>query len=309
MKNAILIIGLWACAFICQAQQDAQYSQFMFNKMYFNPAYAGTKSHLCMSAIYRKQWLGIKRAPQTATFNIDGGVWNNRLGLGMSISYDQIGFSDRLSVETNYAYIIRFKNESFLSLGLRGSIHYTQIRWDEAELLEDFDDAIPLQTGQEVLPNFGAGVYYQAKKWYLGFSVPHIFRNRGSIGGNYVGGVEPKFTQHYYLMGGFMFKLAKNIQIQQNLLMKYVVGAPLGIDINLSFVFYEKILVGVTYRVGSSIDALVQWQITPQLRIAAAYDFSITELQRYNSGSIEAMVSYCFVKQGDKRAIFNERFF
>ncbi len=311
MKKYPLLLFCILLVYASAAQQDRQYTQFMFNKMGFNPAYAGTKSVLCLSGIYRKQWIGIERAPQSATLNVHAAVWKKRLGLGLTVSYDQIGFADRVSIESNYAYIIRFKNESFLSIGLRASAYYTQIRWEEADLIDSFDPSIPQTTSSRILPNFGAGIYYQTKNFYAGFSVPHIFKNQGDFNIAFNGTVEPDFTQHYYLMGGFIFKIAKNVQIQQNLLLKYVVNAPLSTDINLSFVFFQKVLFGITYRVGASVDAMLQWQITPQLRIAAAYDFSITELYRYNSGSIEAMVAYCFVKsdKNSKRGLFNERFF
>lgn len=297
--------------YCCYAQQDAQYTQFMFNKMFFNPAYAGTKSALHLSGIYRKQWLGIKRAPQTATFNAHGAVFKRRVGLGLSVSYDEIGFSDRVSIETNYSYILRFKNNSFLSIGLRGAIYYTQIRWDEADLIDEVDASIPQMATSKLLPNFGAGVYYQSKHWYLGISVPHIFRNQGDFNIAFNGVVEPEFTQHYFLMGGMSFNISPKVQVQQNLLVKYVVNAPLAMDINLSFVFVKKLLLGVTYRIGASVDAVLQWQISPQLRVAMAYDFSVTDLQQYNSGSIEAMISYHFIKQNadGNRGIFNERFF
>lgn len=313
MKNIVLIGCITLlCLGKLAAQQDIQYTQFMFNKLNFNPAYAGSKSALCLSAIYRKQWLGIARAPETGTFNAHGAVWNKRLGLGLSVSYDRIGFAERISFESNYSYIIRFKDHSFLSMGLRGSAYYTQIRWDEADLIDNVDNAIPGGSVSRILPNFGAGIYYQSKHWYLGFSVPHIFVNEGDFNIAVNGTIEPDFTQHYYLMGGFTFDLSENVQIQQNILMKYVVNAPLAVDFNLSFVFSRRVLLGLTYRVGASIDAILQWQITPQLRIAAAYDFSVTQLQTYNSGSVEAMITYCFVKGTNadiNREIFNERFF
>jgi type IX secretion system PorP/SprF family membrane protein len=307
----LLVVGCWNWA---TAQQDFQYTQFMFNKMNFNPAYAGTKGAWCLSAIYRKQWFGIERAPQTATFNAHGAVAKKRVGLGLSVNYDQIGFSDRISIETNYSYIIPFnENKSFLSIGLRGGMYYRQIRWDEADLIDQDDASIPMSASSQIVPNFGAGIYYQSQSWYVGLSVPHIFENRGDFNIQASNGiVEPDFTQHYYAMGGFMFDLAENVQVQQNLMLKYVVNAPLSADINVSFVFAERVLLGVTYRVGASIDAVLQWHISKQLKIAAAYDFSITQLQRYNSGSIEAMISYCFVKQNEKNGdwnLGNHRFF
>jgi len=307
-----LILSLCVCllSFNSQGQQDLQYTQFMFNKLNFNPAYAGSKSSFYLSAIYRKQWIGINRAPQTVTLNGHGAVLENRLGLGLSLTYDEIGFSNRVSIESSYAYIIRFKNKSFFSLGLRGSIYYSQIRWDQADLIDNFDVAIPQSMTSTILPNFGAGAYYETKSFYVGLSVPHIFVNEGDFeipASN--GTVEPDFTQHYYLMGGFTFDLSEKVQIQQNFLLKYVVNAPMAIDINLSFVFLRRILFGVTYRVGSSISAIVQIQATPQLGIAAAYDYSTNALKEHNSGTIEAMLSYWFVKNKNIDELYNERFF
>lgn len=290
-----------------QAQQAAHYTQFMFNKIYYNPAYAGSKSAWCLAALYRKQWIGIERAPETATLNAHGTVWKRRLGLGLSLTYDQIGFTDKVDIETNYAYIIRFKKGNFLSLGLRGSISYMQIRWDEANPTQDFDNSIPGAVTSKVLPNFGAGVYYQAKHWYAGFSVPHLFQNRLDFTTNTNTNIEPKLKQHYYLMGGLSFDIAKNIQIQPNVLFKYVANAPIDMDLNLSFVFFQKILAGISYRLGDSIDAMIQWRVAPQLQIAFAYDFSITPLQQYNAGTLEVMAEYCFLKKADK--VNNPRFF
>jgi type IX secretion system PorP/SprF family membrane protein len=299
MTKYIFAFAFLSFAFFAEAQQSIQYTQFMFNKLQFNPAYAGTKGHFALAAFYRKQWLGIQRAPQSATFNAHGSVLNKRLGLGLSLSYDQIGFSNRVSIETNYSYIIRFKDRSFLSLGLRGSAYYNQIRWEEADMIDQFDAAIPQSSTSTILPNFGAGVYYQARQWYVGLSVPHIFRNQGDFNITANGIVEPEFTQHYFLTGGFMFRIAKNIDIQQNLLLKYVVNAPLSTDINLSLVFFDKILFGLTYRIGDSMDAILQWQISNRLRIAVAYDFSVSAIQQYNSGSIEAMIGYQFAPPGE----------
>ncbi len=294
MIKYLLSITLVVFVLPAFAQQGMQYTQFMFNKLQFNPAYAGTKGHFALSAIYRKQWLGIDRAPQSATLNAHGALLDKKLGLGLSLSYDQIGFSNRVNIETNYSYIIPFKNRSFLSLGIRGAAYYNQIRWEDADMIDQFDAAIPLSSTSSILPNFGAGVYYQSRRWYLGVSVPHIFRNQGDFNIASNGVVEPEFTQHYYMMTGVVFPIAKNVQIQQNLLLKYVVNAPLATDINMSVVFHDKILLGLTYRVGDSIDAMLQWQINNRLRIAIAYDFSVTQLQQYNSGSIEAMIGYQF---------------
>jgi type IX secretion system PorP/SprF family membrane protein len=308
LRNSLLIIFVLLAYTNSQAQQDAQYTQFMFNKLYFNPAYAGVKKAVCMSCLYRKQWIGIERAPQTATFNVHGSVWKNRVGLGLSVTYDQIGFSDKIDFETSYSYIIRFKDESFLSIGLRGSVSWMQIRWDQANPTQVNDSSIPAGgVTSKVLPNFGAGLFYQSKHWYAGFSVPHIFQNTLEFSQNGNSSIEPVLKQHYFMMAGLSFNLSKNIEIQPNVMFKYVVNAPFDMDINLSFVFFQKIMVGVTYRLGDSVDALVKWRIAPTIQIGFAYDFTITKLQKYNVGSIEVMVEYCFLKKAEK--VHNPRFF
>lgn len=296
-----------SCSSMIWGQQDPQYSQFMFNKMYFNPAYAGSQDAFCLSAIYRHQWIGIAGAPQTATLLGHGAVLKNKLGLGMSITYDQIGFTNRMDVETNYAYRILFKNNSFLSIGLRGSIYYLQIRWDQAKPVDVADNTIPGASMSKIFPNFGAGVYYQAKNFYLGFSVPHIFRNRIEFTDNINATIEPTIQQHYFGMGGMSFDLNPNVSLQTNILCKYVAGAPFDMDLNVSVVFLKKLLVGLTYRLGDSVDALVRWRITSNFQLAFAYDFSVSQLQRFNAGSVEAMLQYNFYKKIDK--VHNPRFF
>jgi type IX secretion system PorP/SprF family membrane protein len=186
-----------------------------------------------------------------------------------------------------------------------------QIRWDEANPTQAFDNSIPGGVTSKLLPNFGAGVYYQAQHWYAGFSIPHIFENKLDFslnaGGNSSIDIEPRLKQHYYLMGGLSFDIAKKVQIQPNLLFKYVGNAPLDLDLNLSFVFFEKVLAGVTYRLGDSFDVLIQWKVAPQLQIAFAYDITVTQLQQYNAGTIEVMMEYCFLKKTEK--VNNPRFF
>lgn len=291
-----------------QAQQDAQYTQFMFNKLYFNPAYAGSKKFLCLNGLYRKQWIGIDRAPQSATLQGHGAVWKKRIGLGVSIDYDQIGFTDNINLATNYSYIIRFRRGDFLSLGLRASLSYLQIRWGEANPSQGNDQAIPSSgLNSTLMPNFGAGVYYESKHWYAGLSVPHLFENQLEFTIQNNGGVTPRLRQHYYLMGGLNYKLAQDVDIQPNILFKYVDNAPLDVDINVSFVFLERFLAGVTYRVGDSIDLMVRWQIAPQFQIAFAYDITLSPLQQYNAGTVETMLQYCFLPKHEK--VNNPRFF
>lgn len=308
MLRKILLVALVVGSSQVWAQQDAQYTQFMFNKLYFNPAYAGAKESLCLSGIYRNQWLGMEGAPQTATLNVHAPIWKRRMGVGASITNDRIGLTDRWNFDLNYAYRIQLPKESVLSIGLRGSLSYMTIRWDNAQLTQVFDQSVPGAVSSKVLPNFGAGIYYQTRNWYLGFSVPRLFKNRIDFNTNNLGTIEPELTQHYFLSGGVSIDIGKNVQFQPNLLLKYVPNAPFDASINASFVFFETLLLGVSYRVGDSIDGILQWRIVPQFTLSAAYDFTLTPLQKYNRGSLEVMLQYCFCCRKGKR-LHNPRFF
>ena len=308
MWQRLLLIALVVTTGQLWAQQDAQYTQFMFNKLYFNPAYAGAKEALCISGIYRNQWIGMDGAPHTATLNVHAPIWKRRMGVWASITNDRIGLTDRWNMDLNYAYRIQLPKESVLSIGLRGTISYMSIRWDNAELTQILDQSIPAAQISMIMPNFGAGVYYQARQWYLGFSMTRLFKNRIDFNTNNQGTIEPELTQHYFLSGGVSINLGENIQLQPNLLLKYTPNTPFDADINCSIVFFQTLLLGVSYRVGDSIDGLLQWRIVPQFTISAAYDFTLTPLQQYNRGSLEVMIQYCFCCRKGKR-LHNPRFF
>lgn len=309
MMKRILITTIVLFGWVGQmmAQQDVQYTQFMFNKLYFNPAYAGGKEHTSLAAIFRKQWIGIEGAPESATLSLNAPVWNKRMGIGFNLTNDRIGLTDRWNFDVSYAYRIKLKNESTLSIGMRGTLNYMTIRWDKSELTQANDPTVPAGVSSKVVPNFGAGVFYQARQWYVGFSVPRIFRNRIDFNDNANSTIEPELQQHYFLMGGLSLDIAKNVQLQPNLLLKYVPNTPFDADINVSFVFFEKILLGVTYRLGDSVDGLLQWRIVPQLALSVSYDFTLTPLQQYNSGSFDVMLEYCFFKKAKR--LHNPRFF
>ncbi|MCP4441178.1 MAG: type IX secretion system membrane protein PorP/SprF [Aureispira sp.] len=310
MRYFILII-LLSITYSSWAQQDAHYTQFMFNRLYYNPAYAGSTGDFCISAIYRRQWIGIEGAPQTATLNVHAPVWNRRIGLGLTITNDRIGLTDRWDFETSYNYKILFKNKSTLSIGIRGSAYLMQMRWGDAKPTDMVDSRIPDVAASKLVPNFGAGLYYQAKNGYVGISTPHIFRNKLDLNpttnAGTFGTIEPKFEPHFYAMGGISFAISKKVRIQPNLLLKYVVNAPFDMDINVSFVFFDKFLFGVTYRLGDSVDGMLMWKVAPQFKIAFAYDFSISRLQKYNAGSLEVMLEFCMMKKAEK--MHNPRFF
>lgn len=297
-----------ASAFALKAQQDAHYTQFMFNKLYFNPAYAGAKEALSVSAIYRQQWLGMPGAPRTAMLNLHAPVLNNRVGLGLSISNDQIGLTSFWNVEGSYSYRIPMGEDGVLSLGLRSSLYFMQVRWDRASPTQTMDGSIPGGEASKVLPNFGAGAYYENSIFYVGLATPRLFRNKIDFVETNQTAIEPRLERHIFLTGGLVINLSENVKFQPNVMFKYVRNSPFDMDLNASFVFHERFLAGITYRLGDSVDGMLQFKATPQLMLGMAYDYTISRLQRFNAGSIEVFIEYTF-SAPDNLRMTNPRFF
>ena len=308
MKNIYIVLSfIFFGSFHLMAQQDAQYTQFMFNKLYFNPAYAGSKRTFCMSAVYRQQWLGIDGAPRTQTFNIHAPILKQRVGLGLSVTNDNIGFTNMWNVETSYAYRIPVAEDSYFSIGMRGSVNFVQVRWDQADPTQLLDGSIPGANASKVLPNFGFGLYYDNPRYYVGFSIPHLFNSKMDFTEDNVTGIEPKLERHYFLMGGLIIDLSKAVKFKPAVMFKYVPRSPFDMDLNVSFLFLDKLWAGVTYRLGDSVDGVLQYAFTPNFKLGLGYDYTLTKLQRYNSGSIEVMLEYCFMSKNVM--VHNPRYF
>lgn len=308
-----LIILLLGVAGLLQAQQDVQYTQFMFNKLALNPGYAVSTDYPCISCLHRSQWLGLEGAPTSQSFNIRFPMYERKAGFGLSINHDNIGPTDSWSLSGIYAY--RFPmGKSNLGVGLQGTIRSYSVDWSEPEALQSGDGIIPTGITRRMLPNFGVGLYLSSPKYYVGLSVPHILNNDLSFFDSINSVSDFNNEQmHAFLMAGMVFEVNKNIDFKPALLMKYTQNTPFDMDIHGSLIFYDKVWAGLTYRlgglhdsVGESLDAVVQLQITQGLRLGIAYDFTLSRVRTVNSGTYEVMLDYCFSKKG---ALTNPRFF
>lgn len=292
------------------AQQDAMFSQYMFNGLVLNPAYAGSREVLSATALYRNQWVGIDGSPKTLTFSAHAPVRNEKIGVGVVFSSDRLGITNTNNVGFNYAYRIKFKNKGTLSLGLQASI--LQYRADFASIQHSFSPTVFDPSFSQVinkwLPNFGTGIYYYTNKFYLGASVPNIINNKLTGEGTVfqVGDKAQQF-RHLFVTTGYVFTLNKSLKLKPSVLMKFVQGSPIEFDFNANLWLFDMFAVGLSYRTGDSVDALFEFQVTPQLGIGYAYDYTITPLGRYTSGSHEIMVRY---ELGfGKRRIITPRYF
>jgi type IX secretion system PorP/SprF family membrane protein len=285
MKKIIFIALAFCASTSVYAQQDAMYSQYMFNMLSVNPAYAGSRDVLGFTALRRWQWVGIEGAPRTATFSADMPVWNERIGLGLSFVNDQIGVTKTNTLYTSYAYRIQFLNGGTLALGIQGG--FTNLKANLLSLTTTTSgDNVFMQNVNEWLPNFGAGAYYSTDKFYVGVSAPHLMNNE------IVKGTQSVQKPHYFIMSGYVFRVSPVVVLKPSLLAKYVDGAPIEADINLNAWMHDRVGVGVSYRTGDAFVGMLEFQINQQMRFGYAYDITLTRLGSYSNGTHEVMLRY-----------------
>ena len=301
--------------FNMQAQQEAQFTQFMFNKLSFNPAYAGSAEYASLSALHRSQWVGLEGAPTSQVLNFHTALKNKRVGLGMTVLHDQIGPSTSWSYQLKYSYGFPLANGR-LAIGLQGSLRNYRVNWGMTKAIQEGDAILATEPTNRMLPNFGMGLYFQNQRFYVGASLPNMLS--GDI--SFYDGTEnstdySQEQQHFYLMGGLILPVGQTTKFKPAVLVKYTKHAPISIDLNASFIFFEKFWVGGTYRMGGdqftnlgeSLDAIVQYQVTQNIRAGIAYDFTLSKMRDYNSGTYEVVLDYYFI---NKDAVMtNPRFF
>jgi len=288
------------------SQSNRLYSMFVFNKLQYNPAYAGAKEALNAGAHYRHQWQGVGGAPRTITAFAHTPFAAGRSGIGLSLVSDEIGMLQTTIGKIDYAYRIGFKDGSKLSLGLTAQFDNTRFNWNKAELIDNIDTTIPFGTAAANAFNFGLGLYYANEKFYAGASIPNLTRNAITSDAYSGFGTYGQFRPNY-LMGGLIFPVSSTIKIRPSVLVSYIKNAPVDVDFNLSVLFMDKFWIGASYRLEESIDAFVQFPLTKQIRLAIGVDYATTELNQFTKGSAEIMVEYLFQQDGEK--VNNIRFF
>ncbi|MEL7020238.1 MAG: type IX secretion system membrane protein PorP/SprF [Bacteroidota bacterium] len=298
------------------AQQDAQYTQFMFNKLVYNPGYGGSQNAACITAIVRNQWMGIEGAPQTQALSFNMPVSNQRVGVGGNIFRNTIGETENITVDASYAYRIPMGN-GMLGLGAQASVRLFRVNFNRLTSTQPrgSDPAIPTGTQSKYLPNFGLGAYYTGETFYLGISMPRLLQNNIDFADDQT--IISRESRHFYAMGGLLFPINENLKLQPQVLLKLVTGAPFDADANLNLVILDRFTVGVSYRiggslvsgVGESVDMLVAAQVSENILLGVSYDITISGLQDYNTGSIEAAIRYCIGSGNSIEDYSNPRFF
>ncbi len=272
------------------AQQDPHYTQYMYNMNVINPAYAGSKEALSIGLLYREQWVEIQDAPKTATLSGHSPVGKN-VGLGLSVISDQIGPVDEKNVYGDFSYTLNLGGEHRLALGLKAGVTFQQIglRSEIQPTLPDLDDDAFAEDTNNTNFNVGTGLFYYTNKYYVAFSVPNMIKSAHL---DYNGRKYGNETQHYFLTGGYVFDLNPNVKFKPFAMIKSAFNAPTSLDVSTNFLFYEKFEAGATYRLDDSFGLMVNYAITPSLRVGYAYDHIVSDLKVTTPSSHEIILLF-----------------
>jgi type IX secretion system PorP/SprF family membrane protein len=289
---ALAALGFYADGY---SQQDPHYTQYMYNMNVINPAYAGSKENLAVGLLYRDQWVDIEDSPTTATLSAHSPVGKN-VGLGLSVVNDRIGPVEETNFYGDFSYTLNLGGEHRLALGIKAglTLHDVGLYSDIGQNnVPDADDPAFQENVNNTYFNVGAGFFYYTDNYYVAFSVPNMLKSKHlDITDN---GQERRFgseTQHYFLTAGYVFQLNDNIKFKPSALLKSSFEVSPSFDVSANFLFYERFEIGATYRIDDSFGAMVNYAITPNLRIGYAYDHIVSDLNVTTPSSHEVMVLF-----------------
>ncbi|KIA92144.1 MULTISPECIES: type IX secretion system membrane protein PorP/SprF [unclassified Flavobacterium] len=309
MKKIILRFVLLLATIASYGQQDAQYTQYMYNTINVNPAYAGSRGVMSIFALHRSQWVGLDGAPVTNSASINTPINGTNLGIGVSVVNDRIGPSDENNIALDVSYTIHTSERYKLSFGIKGTANLLNVDFTKLNQYDKNDYVFETNIDNKFSPNIGAGVYLHSDNTYVGLSAPQLLETKhfdryADAGSN---SHVAKENMNLYLIAGHVFDLSYNVKFKPSLLTKYVQGAPLQVDVSGNFLINEKFVAGVAYRWSAALSAMVGFQVSNSWFIGYAYDLDTTRLGNYNSGSHEIFLRYELFNKYDK--MISPRFF
>lgn len=296
-----ILVDLLLLPFTLFAQQEPQYTQYMYNTQIINPAYSGNREMLSFGLLYRTQWVGIEGAPKTATFTINSPVGKRRnMGLGLSVIHDEIGPSTQTDFAIDYAYAIPVNDDTRLSFGIKAGFDVLEVDFTKLDIYNPHDPLYQENIDNRWQPKIGAGIYLNTNHWYIGASVPNFLEtehynrsnnsNMRSIASD---------RMHFYLIGGYVFDLSFNLQFKPTTMIKVVSGAPLQWDVSANFIFDQTLTLGASWRWDAALAAMAGFQVSPSVFVGVGYDYQLTDLQKYSHGSYEVILRFDVVNTFD----------
>ena len=291
MKKIKILSALLALvSFSAVAQQDPQYTHYMYNTTNINPAYAGSRGALSIFGLHRTQWAGLDGAPTTNAFSVNTPIADSKVGLGIGFVNDKLGVMTENTISVDFSYTLDLNSRgSKLSFGLKGSANLLDVAYSRLLIYNPNDSQFQHDISGEFTPNIGAGLYWHNEKSYIGFSVPNFLETT-----RYDDNIQSTMTQRmsYYLMGGHVFELNPTLKFKPAVLLKATDGAPLQADVTANFLISNKFTIGAAYRWDAAVSGLVGYQITDGLFIGYSYDGETTKLANYNNGSHEIFLRF-----------------
>jgi type IX secretion system PorP/SprF family membrane protein len=298
--SLVFLLGLSA-----SAQQEPQYTQYMFNQSVINPGYAGSLGYGSLFSLYRTQWIGLDGAPKTANLSYHQSLENTNLGLGGNILHDEIGPSATTNLAVDVSYTLHFENESRLAFGMKASGQLLNIDYSKLNSYNPSDVSFRDNTINQFSPNIGVGFFYYNANSYLGLSVPMLLQTKMYDEFSYS---DANRRQHFYLTGGKVYDLSYNLKFKPAFIAKMVAGAPLQVDLTGNFLINEKFTIGVAYRWSAAVSALVGFKVNETISIGYGYDRETTRLANFNSGSHEIFLQFDLFKINQEQ-VETPRFF
>lgn len=292
MKKIITFIILLVASF-SYSQQDTQFTNYMYNTLSFNPAYAGSRGTTSIYLSQRSQWVGLDGAPTTNSLTYHSPLGSSNLGIGINFLNDAIGPVQENLISLDMSYTIQTSYDYKLAFGLRASAHMLNVDFNQLNIFNPGDVLAQNNINNRISPNFGFGMFWYSDKSYLGFSIPNLLQTK-HINRDLNSSVSAisKERLHYHLTAGYVFDLSQDVLFKPAVLTKFVSGAPLQVDVSANFLMYDKFTLGAAYRLDAAVSFLTGFQINRNWMLGYAYDFDTNNLSTYNSGSHEVFLRY-----------------
>ena len=288
------------------AQQDPVFNQYMNNLLTIQPAYAGMTGYVNITGLSRIQWVGFDGAPITNTLSVQGPFRKYNVGLGLSIINDKYGPVRQNGVYVDYSYRINLNDDQYFAFGIKGGFNRYEALLTDLMVHDPNDPVAALDINKKYLPNFGLGVMWHADNFFLGLSVPKIFRNKiNSDSGQSIYREE----MNVYFMAGYVFDVADNVKFKPTLLARGSENTPTIVDFSANLLFYDRVWVGATYRLQNSYGLLFQFFASSQVKLGYAYDLTSFSPSQFNAGTHEFMLSYDFPYKKRRYCRFTPRYF
>jgi type IX secretion system PorP/SprF family membrane protein len=293
MKKLILSIGTIFALLEAYSQQDPMVSQYMFNGLLLNPAYGGTHSYYNASFLYRSQWVNFDGAPETQVLAADGPFAKDKVGLGLVLSHDKIGVTEETDFFANYSYKINVGPGKF-SFGVKAGVSQYKANVTSLVYWDEGDEMFSNNVNNKVIPKFGYGMYYYTDRWYAGLSIPTLIAYQKGKKFSFDVEQSSYMRRHYYLNAGIVVDMGENFKIKPSFLVKYLPAAPVQTDINANVYYKEMISLGVSFRTGDAVVAMAEYIYDNRIKIGYSYDYTLSKIRDYSSGSHEIMLGYMF---------------